>query len=190
MAYITAADIREYLEQVPSSKDAVLGKIATRATSIIDQALGFSFFATGASWSSVAASARRVQSERSTYLRLPPYQYSSITSLVLISGTTVDTTQITDYEETHDQFYLYRAAGWGALRYVVTAKYGYGPAPDSIVELCMELAINIWRAKDKGLFTELIGVEGGGQIRYVGGLTKQQQAIIDATRRQYLECIQ
>jgi hypothetical protein len=55
-----------------------------------------------------------------------------------------------------------------------------------VKEVALEIAVNIWRSKDKGLWTDIIGVEsGGGGIRFIGGLTNQQKAILDAVKAQY-----
>jgi hypothetical protein len=189
MAYATLSQLRARLPQLPAGPDtdALLTEMLGQASSIVDGALGFSFFAAGGDWSSVAASVRKVRSEPSAWLRLPAYQQGSIT-LLTVAG---DTAAITDYEEdwTSGKYYLWRELGWGSERYAITARYGYGPAPASIVELELELAVNIWRAKDKGLFTEIIGVEGGGAVRYIGGLNRQQQMVIANVRRQEREAV-
>lgn len=168
---------------ISKATEALLQDCLDRARDTLDTLLGFSFFDAGAAWPS--ASAKTVRSEESEWLRLPPYQEGSITLLTLAD----DTTPMTDYEEEWDagRFYLSREDGWGGLRYSVTATYGYGPAPAAVVELNLELAVNIWRAKSKGMFTELMGAEGGGQIRFVGGLTKQQLAIVAGIRRQFVD---
>jgi hypothetical protein len=197
MAMATVSMLRDYLDQVPSGAgmDTKLTKILARAESIVVDALGFAFFDADADWSDVSTSAKRVQSEESTYLALPPYLAGSITSLVPMSGAIATTSEVTDYEETADRCYLYRAAGWGARRYQITAKYGYGAAPPAIVEVVLELAVNIWRSKDQGLFREMIGVDsvgqkvGGGTIKYIGGLNQLQRQIIADVRRQYTEPI-
>jgi hypothetical protein len=184
-AYATVEDLRAYLDQVDdeAATTALLQECLDRGRSLIDTALGWSFLDAGASWP--AASVKKVQAEASQWLRLHPYQQGSITSLT-VAG---DTAAIADYEEDWDAglFYLWREDGWAGLRYAVTAKYSYGPAPDAIVQLNLEAAVNIWRTKTKGMFTEVQGAEGGGQtqIRYIGGLTRQQQAVIDAVRRPY-----
>jgi hypothetical protein len=73
-------------------------------------------------------------------------------------------------------------------RYRVTAIWGYGPTPpDAIVQLTLELAVNIWRSRDKGGFSESVGVAGAGAIRQVAGLNKQQIATLENLRDQYYE---
>lgn len=202
MAMVTVEQFREYYEQLPAGLaiDTKIGHAIDRAEDIVVKALGFTFEADGFVWSSVAASQKRVQSEKSKHLKLPPYLYGSITSLVTMVGSgstaTIGTSEVADYEETRDQFYLYRSAGWGGVRYAVTAKWGYGAAPASIVELILELAVNIWRQKAQGLFQQVMGVNtsattgtntGGGSLKYVGGLNADQRKIVANVRRQYIE---
>ena len=83
MSIITTDHLRAYLDQVPAgaTPDAKLTDIITRAQAIIDTTLGFSFFDADATWIGVAATQKRVQSERSVYLKLPPYQVGSITAV-------------------------------------------------------------------------------------------------------------
>lgn len=196
MSIITTDQLRAYLDQVPAgaAADAKLTDIITRAQGIIDTALGFSFFDTGAAWSGVTATQKRVQSERSVYLKLPPYLDGSITAVSPITGVTVSTDLITDYEE-QARFHLYRPKGWGGGRWAITAKYGYGPAPASIVEICLELAVNIWRQKGQGLFQQMQGVDavgnavGGGSIKYIGGMTAEQRRTVLKVRAQYIEVL-
>lgn len=77
--------------------------------------------------------------------------------------------------------------GWGGparggrVHYTVTAQWGFGPAPGSIVQITLEVAVNIWRLKDQGLWQQTLGIEGTqGTLRYLGGLSTQQQKIIEA----------
>lgn len=197
MSIITVENLRAYLEQVKagSAKDLNLGEIIARAQDIVDTALGFSFFDAGQDWADIAPTQKRVQSERSVYLRLPAYQAGSITAINPITGITVGSDTITDYEETGEHFYLYRPAGWGGRRWAVTAQFGYGPAPAAIVEICLELAVNIWRQKGQGLFQQLQGVSsvgeavGGGSLKYIGGMTTEQRRVVMGVRRRFVEAL-
>ena len=139
--------------------DGALGRILERAESIVVDALGFTFFDDGVAWDDIDPTTKRIRSEPSRYLRLPPYRVGSITAIAVLSGTTITTTTVdaAAYEETEEHFYLYRPDGWGGVRYAVTAQFGYGPAPASIVELILELAVNIWRQRDQGLFQAQLG---------------------------------
>ena len=179
MAYATEAELRQYLDQVGEEDTALLEAILERATSIVDGALGFSFAEYG------EASERTVWGGYSSYLVLPPHQAGSVTAVVL-DGTTIDAEE---YQVQTGALYLLSGWRWGRYRYVVTAVWGYGPPPASIVQLTLELAVNIWRSKDKGLFTEVIGAQGGGAIRYVGGLNTLQRQIIENVRREFARVV-
>ena len=198
MAIVTVARLREYLDQVKAGTaiNTTLEHILTNAESTVVEALGFTFFDDGDDWAGVTASAKRVRSENSKYLRLPAYLMGSIASISLVSGTTTTTDIEADsYEETDEHFYLYRPAGWGGARYEVTAKWGYGAAPGALVQVILELAVNTWRSKDQGSFQTSSGVDtlnnstGGGFIKYIGGLNASQLAIIRSIRRKYIEAV-
>lgn len=197
MGMVTVARAREYLDKIPTGAeaDAKLGNFLASAEQIVVDALGWSFFDDGAAWDDVAPSQKRIRAEQSRHFKLPPYNYGSITSLVTISGTTVGTSEITDYEETEQRFYLYRDVGWGGLRYAVTAQWGYGPAPESIVALVCELTVNEWRSKDKGGFSEMVGVDpvgektGGGAMKFVAGLNPLQKQVVRNVRAQYVDMV-
>lgn len=186
MPIITPTDIRAYLGQVKQATDtdALLADIAVRAESIVTEALGFAFDAYA------AATARDVaHATSSMYFRLPTCRSGSVTSVARIDRyamTTEATVAVSDWRE-QSKGYLYRSAGWPAAWYRVTAQWGYGPPPPAITEVVMELAVNIWRSKEKGSFTEMIGPDGGGQVRVVGGLTKQQRDVIASVQRRYTE---
>lgn len=115
------------------------------------------------------------------YLYLPPHQAASVSLVEYMSATNpVAYTAIAD-QWLEEDGRLWRAAGWLPQRYRVTAVWGYGPTvPAQVVEVVLELAVNIWRSRDKGGFSEVVGVEGGGAVRAVAGLTKQQQATLIA----------
>lgn len=197
MALVTVARLREYLDKVPANAatTTTLTNILANVESIVTDALGFTFLDAGQDWDDVTASAKRVRSEVSKYLRLPAYQVGSIVSIYRLDGVTVSDVAIEadTYEETDEHFYVYRPNGWGGYRYSVTAKFGYGPPPGSVTELILELAANVWRQKDQGLFQTSSGVDtlnnstGGGFIKYVGGLNADQRKIIATVRRKYIE---
>ena len=132
-----------------------------------------------AAWPS--ASTKIVAGVLGEHLYLPPHQAASVSLVEYMS-----TTNPAAYATIADQWLeedgrLWRAAGWLPQRYRVTAVWGYGPTvPAQAVEVVLELAVNIWRSRDKGGFSEVVGVEGGGAVRAVAGLTKQQQATLIA----------
>jgi hypothetical protein len=183
--YATLAQFRVQLKQAAADKetDQWLNELLVRAASLIDGALGWSFLSAGQTWADVALGTKTVRAEQGRWLRLPPYQQGSITALLLAGAA------VPGWEEAWEagRHYLRRDDGWEDARYAVTARFGYGPPPASLVELNLELAVNLFRSRDKGGFTELVGVEGSGGIRFVGGMTKQQQLIIRDVRRQYLD---
>jgi len=134
-----------------------------------------------------AASTKIVISAPSYYFAIPAHQAGSVTLVEYQSAS-----DPAAYTAIADQFLeesgrLYRAAGWGVDRYRVTAVWGYGPTPpDSIEQLTLELAVNIWRSRDKGGFTEIVGVEGSGGIRQIAGLNKQQQMDLENIANQLI----
>lgn len=116
------------------------------------------------------------------HLYLPPHQAASVALVEYMSTTNpVGYTAIAD-QWLEEDGRIWRAAGWlSGQRYRVTAVWGYGPTvPAQAVEVVLELAVNTWRSRDKGGFSEVVGVEGGGAIRAVAVLTKQQQATLIA----------
>jgi hypothetical protein len=193
MTYATVAQFRSYLKQLPTLQsspnatqqqvtetDALLTDILTRATDAIDQMLEFSFAAYG------AASSKKVVSQGGRLLALPAHQDASVT------GVAFDGDAITDYTYIREsrRGYLQRVNGWPACVLLdVTAAWGAGPAPASITEMCLELAVNIWRSRDRGMFADVIGVDassgpvGGGGVAYIGTLTKMQQMTLTKIKR-------
>lgn len=188
-SYATVAQLREYLKQAKTgaATDSELQNILDRATAIIDGALGFSFAAYPAS-----ASARDVRGVGGVYLELPAYQAGSITSIYEVSdrGTSDEsTTLVSDWlaEETFRPYQVYRHSGWNdGAWYRVTAKWGYGAPPADIVEVTLEVAVNIWRAKDASFGQSELGVQGGGSVSYNRALTWGQRSIIEMVRTAYL----
>lgn len=168
--------------------DAVLQDVLTRAESIVEAALlPVAFAAYG------SATTRDVRTQRapSIYLRLPAHQTGSVSAVAEIpqhGALAQDETPLTGWSE-YDR-HLVRSAGWaGHAWYRVTAVWGYGPATADAQQLALEIAVNIWRSKDRGLYSEYQGVEGGGEIRYIGGLNSMQRQIIENIRRQHREII-
>ena len=181
MAYATVTQMRDYLPQVKvsSEQETLLEAILARSTSMIDGALGFSFLGYDA-----VATLRTVLADGTNYLTLPPHESGSVT-IVGYGGTTY-----TDYAQrvVHGRGTLYRAYGWWRDYVDVTAKWGYGLPPASIVEVCLELAVNIWRSKDRGMFTDVIGVEGSGAVFIPSRMfTATQQDVVARVKAQYVD---
>lgn len=192
MAYATLAELREMLVQVPegSDNDTLLGKMLDRATAIVDRALGFSFAAYGAS-----ATAKDVRARvTGDYLYLPIYLAGSVASVYSVSDkarSTESTTLVSSWvaEEDERPYRLYRGGDgwWRGTWYRVTAKWGYGPAPEDIKLVTLELAVNLWGSRDSRMISDVVGVEGGGAVGYNRALTNRQRLIVDDVRTQYGE---
>lgn len=139
-----------------------------------------------------AAATKIVRGIDSRYLRPPVYQSGSVTIVAYQSGSNPSAyTALPAYEweETGDGR-LYRSSGWWTgvdTRYQVTAVWGYGPTPPpSIVEVTLELAVNIWRTRDRGGFVDTVGVDGSGATKHIAGLTNLQQQVLIAQRDQLI----
>jgi hypothetical protein len=179
MPYATLDQLYEYLPQLEREHDALLSDILARATAIVDEALGFSFAAYG---QVTTRDARAVGGE---YLTLPAHQLGSVVMVAEVSGKATayeSASAVADYEDFEDGR-LWRGQGWtpGAW-YRVTAVWGYGPAPASIVQVTLEVAVNIWRGRDASQWSNTLGVEGQGAVSYNRALTWAQRSIIDAVR--------
>jgi len=203
MAYATVAQLREYLPSLPTAngspnataaavaaKDATLTSVLDRATAMIDEHNGFSFAAYPGT-----ATAKTIITSRTEYLFLPPHQTGSITTVV-DNGTTVAATAYTIHtSDDGRREYLvltgteYSRAVWSGRHAVVTAKWGYGPAPTAVVEACLELAVNIWRGSTKGMFTDIIGVEGQGSVVYSGFMTRAIRDVLAACKTSFTQVV-
>lgn len=189
-AYATAEQLRTfYLVQLNTgtedqlaATDATLDVFLENATDIVNDALGFAFAGYGDD------AVRRVRSYGGEYLVIPPHEPDSI-SQVQAGGSIV-----TQWGETSDG-YLERVGddlsialcGWSPGMYAITARWGYGPPPAAIVEVVCELAVNIWRSRDKGSFTQVINAQGSGYLKVVGALTGAQLEVIERVRQKYAE---
>jgi len=171
--------------------DALLQDILDRACAMVEAALlPVAYAAYG------AATARNIRTEpyRTTYFRLPAHQHGSVTSVVEVDTltSTTGTTISTDDWVQEDGYVI--AAGteyrWPASRvYRVTAVYGYGAAPADVQQVALELAVNMWRQRDRGLYSETQGVEGAGAVTYIGGLNATQRMVIQRARMQWREVV-
>ena len=157
-------------------------KFLDRATAIVRATLAYrigdSLFDYGAY---PAATTKIIRSYGETeYLLIPAHQANQVTLVEQMIGTNPATYQALSDEWLEEDSALWRASGWTDDRYRITAPWGYGPVNDAIKQVTLEVTVNLWRSKDKGSFTEMIGAEGGGVIRFIGGFTKQQEAILEA----------
>jgi hypothetical protein len=185
MSYVSLGDLRQYLNQINKltpgdapANDSLLDAILARAQSIVDGALGFTYNGYA------PAASKPIMSYGGNYLELPPYKLGSITSVK------IGDTAITDYTVTN-LGNLYRSSRWydylwtDPWGYVaVTAQWGYGDPPESINEVILEVAVSTWRGRDKGMYTETIGADGAGALRFTGGLTTLQRTIIENVKKQ------
>jgi hypothetical protein len=180
--YASVERLQDYLPQTETTATNVVlfGRLLDRATGIVRGAMrraladdAFDYAAWG------AASTKVLRSYGGDYLTLPPHQAGSVT---LVERQT--TTSPIAYEAVVDTWAaegvrLYRPSRWGIDRYRVTAVWGYGPdVPEAIEEVVLELAVNLWRARDSGGYVTSIGADGQGSTRVVAGLNKLQQQIV------------
>lgn len=187
--YGSLTELRQLLPQVPQTPevDALLTAYLTRAAGVVDLELGFAFAEYG------AAAARDLRRARvGDTLDLPAYEPGSVSGVALVSGKGTSwemTTTVSDWTPLDDFGALggplYRGAGWPDGWYRITAKWGAGPAPAEIVQVALELAVNFWRGRDRGMYSDVIGVEGGGAVGYARALTNLQRDVLAATRRAY-----
>jgi hypothetical protein len=184
MSYATLDQLREYLPTAPKTTetDALLQRVLQRATSIIDLYLGFSF-------AGYAEEARRVGAGYGPFLSLPPHEPESVTEVAPARDpeTPVDPSE---WDELSDGTLWRSATGynpnpWGSDRYIVTAAWGYGDPPEAVTEVCLELAVNIYRSRDAGRFSDVVGVAGGGAVGYERALTAQQKLILERVRARF-----
>src|SRR5262252_5325235 len=179
MAIITGADVFPYLAQLnPADPDdlALMNLVAARASDIVETELANSGLRFG-TWPT-NPSEWVALGEGSPQLALPAHKPGGV-SAVTDEGTG---DVITDWiEEVEDgNLHLlsegYSLGYWehgiygrwasypsgrvwtAGRRFLVNAIWGAGPAPPALQEVAVELAVNLWREKDKGVFTDVIGV--------------------------------
>lgn len=181
--YASVAQLRVYLPQAKAGEatDDALEEVLTRATGIVRDAMRAALDDPSFDYTAYGSAATKIVKGFPTQdLPLPVHQAASVT---LVEEET--STNPAAYTTVSDQWLeeggkLYRAGGWWFSRYRVTAVWGYGPTvPAAIEEVTLELAVNLWRRRDSGGYTELPGVAGQGAVRVVAGLTAQQQKTID-----------
>lgn len=182
--------------QIAPALDAVLSDCLDRASGIVrgamrsllaDPAFDYAAYTT--------ATAQIVRGWGGQYLAIPAHQIGTVTIVSYEAGSnpaTFTALNTNEWDEMSDGR-LYRAVGWsgsyggGQTRYEVTANWGYGATvPPSIVEVTLEVAVNIWRSRDKGGFTDTIGVDGSGATVQVSGLTNLQRQVLTAERDQLI----
>jgi hypothetical protein len=174
MAYATVAQVRAYLPQLPNDTPttALLGDILERATDAVVALMGFRF-------EGYVTNYRKVSGTGTVYLVLPPHAPLSVETV-----TDGDNEPVMGWE-LYGKTLLFHPDGWGTTRYTIGAQWGYGDPPPSIQEVTLELAVNLWRAKDAARFSDYVGVAAGGAVAYEAALTAQQRAILTAWVRRF-----
>lgn len=189
MVYATLDQLHPYLEQL--DLDAVqadvlaacLDRASDQVRLAIAGAVGDPAFTYGAYG---VASSRLLTATGGTLLTLPPHQAGTVTAIRQLITTAPPTYTVIDSASwLVVGRSVVRSAGWWSGYVQIDAVWGYGPPPPAAVQITLELAVNIWRARDKGGWTEQIGVEGAGSMRFVSGLTRQQQDTIQQLARQH-----
>jgi len=180
---------------IESATDDLMQDCLDRATDTIRQAIRAALDDGTFDYAAYSvASTKIVRGWDTQYLRIPAHQAGSVSLVEYQTGTNPETFSPVPDSWTEEQGVLYRAFGWGYTafggarpRYRITAVWGYGSSvPSAVEEITLEQAVNIWRSRDKGGFSENVNVEGQGAIRVVTGLTKQQQSTILALRDQLI----
>lgn len=187
MSYATTVQLRSqpYLSQVGSgvASDVALQMVLDRASAIINDCLGFSFASYGET-----ASAKDVLAKGGVWLWLPAYESGSITGITRVyrrGRTDESEDDVTEYVVDEDirPYRIYRDAGWApGAWYRVTAIWGYGAAPATVVEVELEIAVNIWRSGAASSFGTSVGFDDGGAVTVNRALTWAQRDILDGVR--------
>lgn len=179
--YGTLARLRaEHLSQVPAgdSYDALLTQALTTATALIERALGFAF----AGYASTASARAFWHEAADHWLYLPYHESGSLTTLAL-DGAEIDSDSYA--AEADDHTALFNDDGWAAGRYTATAKWGYGPAPEDIIKITMQLAVDQWNGRNVRSSSESAGLDGPGQASLQRAFTWQQWQTLQLVRRAY-----
>lgn len=188
MAYATFAQLQAFLTQLTAPDQEQAEAFLEYATALVDDELKDLVFAAygEAEPHDVYAGAG------GQYLYLPAYEAESVASVYAVSyrgQATEVTSAITDYlEET--RWRLYRDVGWAPWGwYRVTAAWGPGPAPESIVKVTCDIAKNIWLTRDSSSMTTVVGASGEGAVVYNRALTWEQRNTIRSVRDRYARAV-
>lgn len=187
MSYATLDQLYGHLPQlVDGNHETLLTDILARAHSIVNDVLGFQFGDYG------DPEARDVECRApGRWLELPAHEAQSVAEVLAVGGrgaVSESTSVVVDWlEESDGRLYLDR--GWARGWYRITAAWGYGPAPDSIVEVVLEVAANIWRGRDMMQWQSDVGMEGQGAVAYNRALNWAQRSIIEGVRARVLGVI-
>lgn len=198
----TVPELRAYIKGLPTDSDTteLLSDLIDRASAIITEYIGFEYEGYES-----PATTKRLQSQGSEWLILPPHQVGSVTQITTEASGAVPvptTVWIEDADSGHlrllyaNGWIMYGAStgpyGWAPGWYQVTAEWGWGPVPEDLKQACLEIATNLWREKDKGAFSDVVGIVGSGseaRVGYQKGLTNRQLMILDLHRQKRLDTL-
>jgi hypothetical protein len=187
-ALVTTSDVKLYLDQVAgtSAYDTLLADLCTKVQDMVELYLGFTF----ADYTS--ATTFIAYGKGTPWLSLPPHQIGTVTSVLPEVPVGASAQQVPNWVEQPDgdlylQSWWPEQRGFYPQRYVVTANWGYGAWPPSVKEVGVEVVINLFKEREKGGFTDIIGVEGAGGIAvgYRHAWTNRQKEILDLIRNKY-----
>ena len=188
MAIITVTELRQYLPQSGGVTDETLEPFVDDATALLESAIGFSF-----DGYETPATAKTVYGNASDILYIPPHRPGTINLETGVRFDTITGAPVTGWVEDSRGnlrfigYPRYPVSWVGAQPYVVTAEWGYGPAPDDIKQVCKEVAKNLYFEKDSSSVSDIVGVTGEGAVAvgYKGAFTKRQQMVINKYRNLY-----
>lgn len=186
---VTVDDVRDVLDQITTSEhDVLLATFCAEVQGMVELYLGFTF-------SGYTSATTAVAYGRGTpWLVPPPHQAGSITSVTYEPAYGGTATNIVGWAEQPDGSLYFPGSWYGRLwysgqRYVVTGNFGIGTTwPVEVKQVATEIVVNKFKEREKGMFSDVIGVEGAGgdtAIGYKGTFTKYQKMILDRTKFKY-----
>ena len=132
------------------------------------------------------AAAKTVWGWGTSTLYLPPHKIGSV-STVSVGGAALPSSSFAEDPGTGTLIHLghpFLASAvyptWGRQAYVVTAQWGYGPMDDGVIEVLLQVATNLWRGRDRGMWTDTINPLGAPALTFTGGLTAEQRMVLDS----------
>lgn len=190
MSYISPSTItQKYLTQLGDEHDSTLQTLIDNAESAVNNLLGFTFV----DFPTVSIlTARAIRWYGGEYVYLPAHKSGTLGAVVRSDNAyTIDSSTYTQepgsiYGTVEVNRTLYSRSSWSPGRYSITAEWGYGPVPAGVQEVMAELVVNIWRAKDAGHFSDVVGVPGANAVGYSKALTAFQRETLMNVRRRYL----
>lgn len=166
--YITQVDITD------PDQAAIVEAVLARAESAVDNYLGFSF-------DGYANATRTIRAPQGPFWQIPAHDLGSVTAVLAEDGT-----DLAGYWEETSTGALFSLAGlWGFAKYQITADWGYGDPPESVKEVVLEVAVNIWQSRSAGRFSSVVGSRDGGAVGYERAFTNFQAQILDDLKAKY-----